>query len=33
MEDTRFKYRAFEVITVIFIITYCVGMFIKFMFF
>ena len=33
MENTPFKYKVFEVITIVFITVFCAGMFFKFMFF
>jgi len=33
MENTSYKYKIFEVISVVFIVVFTVGMFIKFMFF
>ena len=33
MENNHFKYRNFEVISILFIVAFTVGMFVKFMFF
>jgi len=33
MENDPFKYKTFEMLSVLFIATFCIGMFLKFMFF
>ncbi len=33
MEKAPFKYKVFEILSVLFITAFCIGMFVKFMFF